>query len=113
MDGVHFVPAAFLGCLWCFARVFIRSPLGRKRWNVFGAYDVVTGQLTTVTNDGYMNAMTVCDCLVCVETDDKTELETLMTTNFQNLNNSMLLALLSIHKFYRRKTDIGEFVQIG
>ena len=63
MDGVHFVQAAFLGCLWCFARVFIRSPSGRKRWNVLGAYDVVTGQLTTVANDGYINAMTVCEML--------------------------------------------------
>jgi len=63
MDGVHFVQAAFLGCLWCFARVFIRSPSGRKRWNVLGVYDVITGQLTTVANDGYINAMTVSEML--------------------------------------------------
>ncbi len=36
MDGAHFVQAAFLGCLWCFARIFIRSPSRRKRWNVLG-----------------------------------------------------------------------------
>jgi Transposase and inactivated derivatives len=63
MDGVHFVQAAFLGCLWCFARIFIRSPSGRKRWNVLGAYNAVTGQLTTVANDGYITATTVCEML--------------------------------------------------
>jgi len=93
MDGVHFVQAAFLGCLWCFSRIFVRSPSGRKRWNVLGAYDVITGQLTTVTNDGYINSMAVCDCLERIETDHKTELETLMTPKFQNLKNTNLLAL--------------------
>lgn len=175
MDGAHFVQSAFLGCLWCFERIFIRSPSGRKRWNVLGAYDAITGQLTTVANDGYINAMTVCemlhklavryagrpivivldnaryqhcklvedlaielgitlqflpsyspnlnlierlwkfvkkkclyniyyetfddfitginDCLARVETDHKSELETLMTPNFQNLKNTNLLTL--------------------
>ena len=63
MDGVHFVQAAFLGYLWCFARIFLRSPSGRKRWNVLGAYDAITGQLTTVANDGYITATTVCEML--------------------------------------------------
>ena len=175
VDAAHFVQAAFLGCLWCFARVFIRSPSGRKRWNVLGAFNAITGQLTTVCNDGYITATTVCellrllakqyagrpivivldnaryqrckfveelakelgitlqflpsyspnlnlierlwkfvkkkclynqyyetfadftsginDCLDRVETDYKTELETLMQPNFQNLKNADLLAL--------------------
>jgi len=175
MDGSHFVQAAFLGCLWCFERIFIRSPSGRKRWNVLGAYNAITGQLTTVANDGYITATTVCellrklaeqyagrpivivldnaryqhcklveelakelgitlqflpsyspnlnlierlwkfvkkkclynvyyetfdeftsginDCLSRVETDYKTELETLMKPNFQNLKKAKLLAL--------------------
>ena len=63
MDGVHFVQLAFLGCLWCFARIFIRSPSGRKRWNVLGAFNAVSGQLTTVANDGYITATTVCELL--------------------------------------------------
>ena len=63
MDGSHFVQAAFLGCLWCFERIFIRSPSGRKRWNVLGAYNAITGQLTTVANDGYITATTVCELL--------------------------------------------------
>ena len=63
MDGVHFVQAAFLGYLWCFSRIFVRSPSGRKRWNVLGAFNVITGQLTTVANDGYITATTVCEML--------------------------------------------------
>ena len=63
VDGAHFVQAAFLGCLWCFTRIFIRSPSGRKRWNVLGAYNAISGQLTTVANDGYITATTVCDLL--------------------------------------------------
>lgn len=63
MDGAHFVQMAFLGCLWCFTRIFIRSPSGRKRWNVLGAYNAISGQLTTVANDGYITATTVCEML--------------------------------------------------
>ena len=63
MDGVHFVQSAFLGCLWCFTRIFVRSPSGRKRWNVLGAFDAISGQLTTVANDGYITATTVCELL--------------------------------------------------
>ena len=63
MDGVHFVQLAFLGFVWCFERIFVRSPSGRKRWNVLGAFNVITGQLTTVANDGYITATTVCEML--------------------------------------------------
>jgi len=63
MDGAHFVHGAFLGWLWCFSRVFVRAPSGRRRWNVLGAYNAITGQLTMVSNDGYVNSATVCDLL--------------------------------------------------
>jgi hypothetical protein len=63
MDASHFVQAAFLGHLWSFVRIFIRSPSGRKRWNVLGAFNAITGQLTTVANDGYITATTVCELL--------------------------------------------------
>jgi transposase len=44
-------------------RLFVRSPSGRKRWNVLGAVDFVTKQLVTVTNTTYITATTVCDLL--------------------------------------------------
>jgi hypothetical protein len=63
MDGVHFVQTAFLGYLWCFTRTFPRSPSGRKRWNVPGACNAISRQLTVVVNDGYITAVTVCEML--------------------------------------------------
>ena len=63
MDGVHFVQAAFLAYLWCFTRIFVRSPSGRKRWNVLGAFNAISGQFTMVANDGYITATTVCELL--------------------------------------------------
>lgn len=54
----------FLGFVWCFVRVFIKSPTGRQRFNVLGALDALTLQLVTVTNDSYINAHTVCHLLL-------------------------------------------------
>ncbi|HMB05860.1 MAG TPA: hypothetical protein VKP69_19255, partial [Isosphaeraceae bacterium] len=43
VDAAHFVHGAFLGYLWCFVRLLVRGPSGRKRFNVLGAIDAVTG----------------------------------------------------------------------
>ena len=63
VDAAHFVLAPFLGFLWSFTRLFIKTPTGRKRFNVLGALHAVTHELITVTNDSYINAQTVCDLL--------------------------------------------------
>ena len=63
MDAAHFVLAPFLGMLWCFERVFIPAPAGRKRFNVLGALHAITHELVTVTNDTYINAASVCELL--------------------------------------------------
>ena len=63
VDAAHFVRSAFLGFLWCFARVFVRSPSGRDRFNVLGALNAITHQLVTVCNDGYINSQSVCELL--------------------------------------------------
>ena len=63
VDAAHFVLTAFLGVLWSFTRLFIQAPAGRKRFNVLGALDVITHELITVTNDTYINALSVCDLL--------------------------------------------------
>ena len=31
VEAAHFVPGAFLGLVWCFARPFVRTPPGRQR----------------------------------------------------------------------------------
>jgi transposase len=63
VDAAHFVFAPFLGCLWCAARLFVRAASGRKRYNVLGALDAVTHRLIRVTNQGYINAESVCELL--------------------------------------------------
>lgn len=63
VDAAHFVFAPFLGYLWCFSRVFVKAPSGRKRFNVLGAVNAVTHELLTVTNDAYINGATVCDLI--------------------------------------------------
>lgn len=37
VDAAHFVLGAFLGYLWSFVRVFVKTPSGRQRFNVLGA----------------------------------------------------------------------------
>jgi transposase len=66
VDAAHFVFAPFLGCVWCAVRLFVRAASGRKRYNVLGALDAVTHRMIRVTNDGYINAESVCALLQAV-----------------------------------------------
>lgn len=64
MDAAHFVLAPFLGFLWCFTRLFIQAPAGRKRFNVLSVINAITHELITITNDTYINAQNVCQLLL-------------------------------------------------
>jgi transposase len=63
VDAAHFVMGAFLGYLWSKFRVFIRTPSGRKRYNVLGAYHALTGAMVSVTNTTYINSSSVMELL--------------------------------------------------
>jgi len=63
VDAAHFVHGTFLGYLWCFTRLLIRGPSGRKRFNVLGAIDAVTRELTTVVNDTTIDATAIGELL--------------------------------------------------
>jgi transposase len=63
VDAAHFVLQPFLGFLWSVARVFIKAPSGRQRWNVLGALEAVSHQLITVSNETYITAESVCELL--------------------------------------------------
>jgi transposase len=65
-DGAHFVYAAFLGWVWCAARLFVRAASGRKRYNVLGAVHAVTHELIRVANHTSLNAESVCALLRAV-----------------------------------------------
>lgn len=59
VDAAHFVLGAWLGHLWCLARVLLPTPSGRHRFNVLGALHAATHQIVTVTNDPYINDVRV------------------------------------------------------
>ena len=63
VDAAHFVVGSFLGWLWCAARLFVRGASGRQRYNVLGALNAVSHELTRVTNHTYITAETVCELL--------------------------------------------------
>lgn len=63
MDAAHWVYGAFLGVLWSVSRLFIRTPSGRKRFNVLGALDAITHELILMTNTVTINAVSVCGLL--------------------------------------------------
>ncbi len=44
-------------------RMFVRTPAGRKRWNVLGALDFVTKELISIGNTTYITSETVCQLL--------------------------------------------------
>lgn len=66
VDASHFVHLPFLGYLYSLKRIFIRSASGRKRFNVLGALDAVNHTLTTICNESYITAQTVCQLLECL-----------------------------------------------
>lgn len=63
VDAAHFVFGAFLGYLWCCVRFWVKAPSGRQRLNVLAALNAVSHELTTVSNEAYINATTVCELL--------------------------------------------------
>jgi transposase len=62
-DTAHFVRGAFLCCLWCITRLFIKSPSGRERINVIGAVDAITKKLYFQYNTTFVNAVEFCKFL--------------------------------------------------
>lgn len=71
----------FLGFLWCFQRCFVYSASGRKRFNVLGALNAITHEVVTITNDSYINALSVCDLLRKLSTKHVGEAITLFLDN--------------------------------
>lgn len=53
-------------------RIFIQAPAGRQRFNVLGAVDAVSKQITTVTNSTYITSQEVCELLRKVSAQNET-----------------------------------------
>ena len=63
VDAAHFVQGAFLCCLWCACRLFIRGASGRQRYSVLGAWNAVSNTLVSVTTAGTVSSDTMCELL--------------------------------------------------
>ena len=63
VDAAHFVMGAFLGMLWCFSRIFIKTSPGRQRYSVLGAIDSHRHEIISVTTDGTVSAPLVTQLL--------------------------------------------------
>ena len=59
VDAAHFVMGAFLGMIWCFARVLVKTPPGRKRYNVLGAIDSHSQELISIRSTENINSHSV------------------------------------------------------
>jgi hypothetical protein len=62
VDAAHFVMGAFLCCVWCCVRLFIRGASGRQRYSVLGAWNAVTHELVSITTDATVSAETIAPC---------------------------------------------------
>ena len=64
VDAAHFVMGNMhLGYIWCRFRRFVETFTGRVRYNVLGALNFVTKEMTTITNDSYITATQVVELL--------------------------------------------------
>lgn len=59
MDAAHFVLGVFLSTIWSVKRVFIKSPAGRQRMNVLGALNIRSLNISTFTNNEYIDAISI------------------------------------------------------
>lgn len=59
VDAAHFVMGAFLGMIWCFARVLVKTPPGRKRYNILGAIDSHSQEFVSIRTVDNINSLSV------------------------------------------------------
>lgn len=92
VDAAHFVLGAWLGYLWCLARVFLPTPSGRQRFNVLGALHAVTHEIMTVTNDTYINSLSVVELLEKLADRFRDRPITLVLDNARYQRNKFVMA---------------------
>lgn len=63
VDATHFVMGAFLGMLWCFSRVFVKTSPGRQRYNILGAIDSHTNELVSIRTTDNINSHKVIELI--------------------------------------------------
>lgn len=93
VDAAHFVFGTFLCCVWSFVRLWVRAASGRQRFNVLGAWNAVTRQLTYVANTTVVNTETMCQLLRKIAAQDLIGPITLVLDNARYQRNAAVQAL--------------------
>ena len=93
VDAAHFVLGAFLGMIWCFQRLFIRTASGRQRYNVLGAVETLTHELITVRTTESITSATLCQLLHQIHQLYPKDLITLVMDNARYQYNRQVQAL--------------------
>jgi transposase len=93
VDAAHFVFGTFLGCVWSFVRLWVRAASGRQRFNVLGAWNAVTRQLTFVANTTVVNTETMGELLRKIAAQNLMGPITLVLDNARYQRNAAVQAL--------------------
>ena len=96
VDAAHFVQGAFLGMIWCFTRIFIRSSSGRHRYSVLGAVETRNHDLVTIQTTGSVNAESVCELMGKIDKRYPGEEITLVMDNARYQYNERVQGLARI-----------------
>jgi transposase len=100
VDAAHFVMGAFLCCVWCRMRLFLRGGSGRKRYSVLGAWNALTRELVSITTDATVSAETMCALLYKIAALGLQGPITLVLDNARYQHCALVIALaksLNIH----------------
>jgi transposase len=90
VDAAHFVMGAFLGMVWAFARVFVRTGSGRQRYNVLGAVETRDHDFVSVRTTGTVNAETICELIAKIDAAYPGEEVTLVMDNARYQRNRIV-----------------------
>jgi transposase len=93
VDAAHFVFGTFLCCLWSFVRLYVRAASGRQRFNVLGAFNAVTQELTAVMNTTVVNTETMCELLRKIASQGLVGRVTVVLDNARYQRNKVVQAL--------------------
>jgi len=92
IDAAHFVLGAFLGMIWSFTRVFVRSGCGRQRYSVLGAVETRDHDFVSIRTAGSVNSDTVCELVSKIAAAYPGEEITLVMDNARYQRNKKVFA---------------------
>jgi transposase len=81
VDAAHFVLGSFLGMIWSFSRIFVKSGCGRQRYSVLGALDSHSKEVITVRSTGNINSESVCELIDSIRLGHPNQALTLVMDN--------------------------------